>query len=186
MIRYYITDRKHVGGLERLQAHIAAQLTQGIEWIQIREGDLPDRELTAFVRSVLSLPNPHGTRFLINSRTDIALLCKSHGLHLPAGSLSPREIRRITPAGFLIGASCHTTEEVHRAEEEGADFAVYGPVFPPLSKASERPPAGLGGLAEACRGVSIPVLALGGITWDNADSCLRCGAAGVAGITMFQ
>ena len=82
--------------------------------------------------------------------------------------------------------SCHSVEETRRAEEEGADFVVFSPVFAPLSKTSPLPPHGLDGLAQACRAVRIPVLALGGVTWSNAGSCVAAGAAGVAGITLFQ
>ena len=186
MIRCYITDRHAYAADGALIETIATNLAAGVEWIQIREKDLSAHALFDLVRSVLALPNPHGSKILVNSRVDVALAAGAAGIHLPAGSPPARAWRAVAPARFLIGVSCHSIEEVRAAEAGRADYAVFGPVFAPLSKFSDLSPRGTGELANAAAAVRIPVLALGGITPFNRDSCIAAGAAGIAGISGFQ
>ena len=169
MIRCCITDR-------------TLNFTRDVDWVQVRDKELPARELIAAVRLAMARVG----KVLVNTRADVALAAGAAGVHLPSGSIAASEWRRITPPGFLIGVSCHSLEDVVLAEREGADYVVFGPVFDPLSKPPDLPARGVEELGRVARAVRIPVLALGGITWKNAQSCVDAGAAGVAGITMFR
>lgn len=202
---YYITDRKQFPGDEparrrALLAKIAEAARAGIDYIQLREKDLTARELEVLaseavrvVRESVELRRENReprTRLLINSRTDVALAVGADGVHLRADDLSPTEVRRLwslcgagAPARErpAVAVSCHTNAEVLRAESEAADFAVFGPVF----EKGNAPPVGLAALRESCK-AKIPVLALGGVTIENAASCFAAGAAGIAAIRLFQ
>jgi|SRR5271163_3908023 thiamine-phosphate pyrophosphorylase len=186
MIRCYITDRRSLASEDALFEAIARNLAAGVDWIQIREKDLSGQELLALARRAAAAPRRTGAKVLINGRMDVALAAGADGLHLPAGSMAPSVFRAIAPEGFVIGVSCHSVEEVRQAETEGADYVLFGPVFAPISKTSELAPLGIEGLAEAARAVRIPVIALGGITRENADKCVTAGAKGIAGISLFQ
>jgi thiamine-phosphate pyrophosphorylase len=171
--RYCITDSLDVA---------ARAAADGVDMIQIRAKQLSARELSSLARAVLRVTS--SSRVLVNTRTDVALACGAHGVHLPAGAMAPDRIRPIAPAGFLIGVSCHTIDELRTAEREGADFAVYGPVFPSVSKPLT--PLGIDAFRDAAASVRLPVYALGGVTAQNAPQCLEAGAAGVAGISLFN
>jgi len=186
VLRCYITDRRQLPSREALLEAIARHLAAGIDWIQIREKDLSARDLFNLVEDARALPNAGATKILVNTRVDVALAAGAAGAHLPAASPPPRRWRAITPPGFLIGVSCHHLDEARAAEQDGADYIFFGPVFAPRSKASDLPPRGLDRLAEAAQAVRIPILALGGITLKNASRCMSAGAAGVAAISMFQ
>lgn len=186
MIRCQITDRHSAGGVEPLVRSIARNLMDGIDLVQIREKDLTARDLAALTTRVLALPNPHGSRILVNTRADVAIACGAHGVHLPAGSPSPERFRAIAPPDFLVSVSCHTEEELLAADRANADFALLSPIFLTQTVKTGQTPLGLDGLARLTARVHLPVLALGGVSQKNAALCLRSGAAGMAGISMFQ
>jgi thiamine-phosphate pyrophosphorylase len=183
---YYITDRHQAGGTKPLFQLIRKALERGIEFIQIREKDWSARELAAFTDQVLSLPNPHGTKILVNGRLDVALACGADGVHLPADSIAPARLRPLCPDRFIIGVSCHSREAMWRALEEDTDYVMISPVFAPLSKADNRPVLGIDGLRDAVKGFPIPSFALGGIQPEHISQCVAVGAPSVAGISLFQ
>jgi thiamine-phosphate pyrophosphorylase len=208
VLLYYITDRSAFPGDEhsrrlRLLDKIAEAAAAGIDYIQIREKDLSARDLESLAREAMRTigeqttdHRPLATALLINSRTDVALAVEADGIHLPANDLSPQEVRQIwkcsagalardtLPADPLISVSCHSPEEVAQAGVSGADLAILAPIFE-KKDARGAVPTGLESLREACRS-EIPVLALGGITLQNAAYCLEVGAAGIAAIRLFQ
>jgi thiamine-phosphate pyrophosphorylase len=194
VLLYYITDRTQFPGNEgerrvRLLEKIAQAASCGVGFVQLREKDLPARELEYLARAAREKIGSSGTRLLINSRTDIALATTADGVHLRSKDLSPAEVRRIWRLAErntdpIVAVSCHTEAEVAAAKEKGADFVVFGPVFE-KKESSEARANGLEQLRVAC-GQGIPILALGGVTLENARVCVEAGAAGVAGIRLFQ
>jgi thiamine-phosphate pyrophosphorylase len=203
VLLYYITDRKQFPGpeprrRELLLGKIAEAARAGVNFIQLREKDLPAWVLEALAREAVGIVREtrnakRVTRLLINSRSDVALAAGADGVHLlsndiPASdaravwsSVLSRNVKRETQ-NAIIAVSCHTANEVGQAEAQGADFAVFGPVF---EKAGTSLRVGLDALRAACLG-QIPVLAIGGITLANARACLEAGAAGIAAIRLFQ
>jgi thiamine-phosphate pyrophosphorylase len=208
---YYITDRCAFPGDERtrrvhLLDKIAEAVSHGIDYIQLRERDLSAREFESLAREAVhvifqqSSPNQElKTALLINSRTDVALATATTGVHLRADDVSPEEVRAAwisaetkggagtharenLPGNPVIAVSCHCPEEVAQAAAAQATFAVLAPIF---EKKDAAIPAGLGSLRQACL-LGIPVLALGGVTLQNTQSCLQAGAAGIAAIRLFQ
>ena len=215
---YYITGRSQFPGDEisrrrMLLEKIAEATRAGVDYIQLREKDLSARELEPLAREAVRVIREEeplanrerqtATRLLINSRIDLALAAGAGGVHMRSDDISARDARQIaglagylplTTSHFFIAVSCHTRSDVDHAQSEGADFAVFAPVFEkpvfekPVFEKKDAPatqPKGLSALREACA-AKIPVLALGGVTLANAASCLSAGAAGIAGIRLFQ
>jgi thiamine-phosphate pyrophosphorylase len=204
---YYITDRTAFSGDDhsrriRLLEKIAEAATQRVDYIQLRERDLSTRDLESLAREAMrilrQLRAENGklrTALLINSRTDVAIATAANGVHLRANDVSPQEVkaawlgscgagapaREIQPRIPLIAVSCHSPQEVAQAGANQATLAVFAPVF----EKKDTQPTGLEALRQACR-AKIPVLALGGVTLQNAHSCLQAGAAGIAAIRLFQ
>jgi thiamine-phosphate pyrophosphorylase len=201
MLRYAITGRTLYPGDELQQQvallrQVARWATNGINLIQLREKDLPAATLSALARAILQIINlANGpTRLLINSRPDIAIATGAHGIHLTASpdELPPAQVRDLYSAANLpaptITISCHTLEDVHRAHQNKADAILFAPVFEKVIAGEIITQGqGLDKLHAACTAASpIPVYALGGVTFENAPSCLDAGAAGIAGIRLFH
>lgn len=197
LLLYYITDRHQFPGdrpeqERRLLEKIAECAAAGVNLIQLREKDLGARALEKLALKAMATLAGSRTRLLINARTDVALACGAHGVHLPANDLAASDVRAIfARAGVsepVIGVSTHSATEVASVEAHGADFAVFGPVFEKSGTASREGLEQLGRICHRAEAAQppMPVLALGGITADNAQLCVEAGAAGVAAIRLFQ
>jgi thiamine-phosphate pyrophosphorylase len=195
----YVTDRNAMAEPSLLVEQISRAVTAGIDWIQIREKDLSVRELLAVARAAVKIAaasaRANATRIIINDRLDVALAAGAGGVHLGETSMAVAEVsawrreaiaENIALKDFLIGASCHSVDAVRAAERDGADYVIFGPVFATPSKEKFGEPQGIKLLAEASKAVRIPVLAIGGITGENARECFASGAAGIAAIRMFS
>ena len=183
-VLYLITDRRLV--LSRSVLDLIEEAAHaGVDLIQIREKDLPTRTLCALVEDTAARIAGTGARLLVNDRVDVAMTCGAHGVHLTTQSLPAAVVRRIVGPNVLIGASTHSLEEAQEAEAGGADFLVLGPVFETPSKSPYGPPLGVETFARIVAQIRIPVLAIGGITPENAPRVLAQRAAGIAAIRMF-
>jgi len=194
---YYITDRTQFPGDAQEQEQrplekIAECAAAGVDLVQLREKNLGARALEELAHKAMAALAGSRTRLLVNSRTDVALACGAHGVHLPASDLAASDVGAIfARAGVsepMIGVSTHSAAEVASAEAHGANFAVFAPVFEKGGTASRD---GLEELRRICHRTEaaqppMPVLALRGITGDNAQLCLAAGAVGVAAIRLFQ
>lgn len=166
---------------------IQAAITAGIDLIQIREKQLSASVLFALTEAAARLKRGSSTRLLVNDRADIAATAGADGVHLAVDSLSADVIRATFGEEFLIGVSTHTLHELSAAHAQGADFAVFGPVFRTGSKQQYGEPLGIERLRDASVQLkTFPVLALGGITLANAAECIRAGAQGISGISIFN
>ena len=180
--------RGAAGSPERaaLIGRLAAAAEAGATMIQVRERQLDDRELLRFTKEVGAAVRPFGALVMINERTDVALAANADGVHLKASAPRAGDVRRIVPGGFVIGRSVHSVDEARAVESAaGCDYLLFGTVFPSASKPADHPVAGVGALAAVCRAVRLPVLAIGGISIDNADAVSAAGAAGIAAIALF-
>lgn len=177
-----ISERR---GLDRpFERWLEELLAAGVEAVQIREKELADRELFDLAcRARRAL----GSRalLLINGRADIAVASGADGVHLPARGLPIKALRDRIGTRLMIGVSTHHPDEVSAARRAGADYATFGPIFPTPSKMRYGPPPGLEGLRQATRH-GLPVLALGGLAVEHLETVRKQGAAGIAGIRLFQ
>lgn len=180
---------------------IAEVAAAGVDWVQIREKDLTARDLASLTREALrstaksSLGTASAVRILVNDRLDVAISEGAGGVHLGERGLSAEGAKRLSrlhfgeqygTEDFLTGVSCHSLQSAQAAEQSGADYVFFGPVFTTPSKEMFGPSQGTELLKQVCRAVSIPVLAIGGITLETAAACLASGASGIAAIRFFQ
>jgi thiamine-phosphate pyrophosphorylase len=194
VIRYAITGDPSVYANDVEFSSLAARWAAGnVNFLQLRAKHLDAGPLTALARKLIAALGPQ-TKLLINSRADVAIAAGAAGVHLTAasGELTPQQVRRIfaltgRPAP-IISISCHTLEAAQRARDAAANLILFAPVFEKrIDGALAVNGIGLDALHRVCEAVApLKVLALGGVTPDNAQQCIAAGAAGIAGIRLFS
>lgn len=187
MLLYAITDRRLFAGQKALIDQAASWAKGGVDFVQIREKDLPVAELPRLVTGIVSAVHAVGrsTRILLNGPAQLAAATGCDGVHLTAGQ-PETAIAEARSTMSVISVSCHTLSDIERARKHGATLAIFAPVFEKQAETAIIPGQGLDALAHACRAaVPMPVFALGGVTAENAADCIRAGAAGIAAIRLF-
>jgi thiamine-phosphate pyrophosphorylase len=188
---YYITARLQLNGPiwasaeDALAAKTREAFGAGIDYVQVREKDLPTRQLAHIVTSLADRKEKISTTLLVNDRIDIAICCGADGVHLPSDSVPIGTARELMGETATVGISCHTEQEAVEASASGASYILLAPIFETPSKPGVKP-IGLETLAKVCSGSSVPVFALGGVNEQNAEACVRAGASGIAGIRLYQ
>ena len=177
---YLITDRRLFTGGDSLLNAIEEALKGGVQAVQLREKDLEIRELLRMAYELRKLTSGYGAKLFINDRVDVALAVDADGVHLGGASMPAFAARKAAGEGMLIGVSAHSLAEAKKAEEEGADFVTFGPIFETPSKLKYGKPLGLGPMKEAGARISIPVFAIGGIRVERVKNALESGAFGIA------
>ena len=171
----------------RLLALVSVAVRAQVSFIQLREKKLSARTLFQLTTEAARITRDSATRLLVNDRADIARAARADGVHLTTRSIPAAVVRRAFGTEFLIGVSTHTLAEARAARDDGADFAVFGPIFETPSKRDLGQPLGLGQLAMAANAVKpFPLVAIGGITPETAGAALQAGASGIAGIRLFD
>jgi thiamine-phosphate pyrophosphorylase len=178
---YLITDRHQTLGRNLLTV-LEEAIRGGVRAVQLREKDLSAKELYALAQEVRKLTEVNGVKLFINDRVDVALAVEADGVHLGQQGLPPQVVRRLI-GNKLMGVSTHNLQEAQRAQDSGADFITFGPLFFTPSKAPYGKPVGLHALKEVRRSISIPILGLGGIKKDNVREVLMAGADGISVIS---
>ena len=177
---YLITDRKQFSAQCSLYIAMEDALREGVKAVQLREKDLPTRELLEMAHWMRDLTREYGAKLFINDRVDIALAAGADGVHLGQKSMPAHAVRKISGTKLLVGVSTHSIIEAIAAEKEGADFITLGPIYQTPSKLKYGNPIGIDTIKKVKNKVSIPVLAIGGIKPLKVKEVIKTGADGIA------
>jgi thiamine-phosphate pyrophosphorylase len=178
---YLITDRKV--STKPLPEAVRLALEGGVRAVQLREKDLPVRELLSLAQELRGITKEFGAKLFINDRVDVAVAVHADGVHLGVQSMPPLAVRKVMGDEMLIGVSTHNREEAWSAETQCADFITFGPIFRTPSKKVYGEPVGLNALNSLINHISIPIFALGGVKSGNTYDILQQGAYGISMIS---
>lgn len=178
--RLLLVSDRHQLHDRSLSTVLSQAIMAGVPAIQLRERDLSTGELLPLAQEIHSLTARRAVPLILNDRVDLVLAMNLDGVHLRANSLPVSVVRRLIGPNRLIGISTHSVEDVQRANHDGADYIIFGPIFDTPSKRSFGAPLGLEVLADVCRNSIVPIFAIGGITSERVRDVRRAGAHGVA------
>ncbi len=177
---YLITDRKLIARHSSLITAVEDALKAGLRAVQLREKDLPIRELLELAYRLREVTAQYRALLFINERVDVAMCVEADGVHLGRAGIPVGAARKIVGRRLFIGASTHDPEEARTAEREGADFITFGPVYDTPSKRKYGEPVGIGALHLVSEQVSLPVFGIGGISPGRVKEVMNAGARGIA------
>ncbi|ACF14494.1 thiamine-phosphate pyrophosphorylase [Chloroherpeton thalassium ATCC 35110] len=183
--------KKHIGQLCAItDTHIQSRFSHvelarlalqgGADIIQLRDKTLPTSELFCIAKEILTLCQALGGKLIINDRADIALAADADGVHLGQDDLPIAEARKLLGENKIIGATASTLALAKQAEFDGADYIGFGHIFPTSTKHKPEPPKGVLAISEIKKSLRIPVMAIGGIDYENIGEVMRAGADSAA------
>jgi len=179
---YPVLDVGLLGG-RAVGTAVAAVAAGGVRIVQFRAKGLPDRRLFTLATEAAAAAREAGVLLVVNDRADVARMLGADGVHVGQDDLPPREVRRLLPSGSILGLSTHGLGQLDAARDEPVDYVAIGPVFPTRTKADPHPVVGLEIVRRARQRTRRPLVAIGGITAENARSVVEAGADGVAVIS---
>jgi thiamine-phosphate pyrophosphorylase len=157
-----------------------AAVSGGATAVQLRQKGGATRAFVEEARALVAALRPHGVPVIVNDRVDVALAADADGVHVGQDDMSPEDARRILGPELLVGLSVTSLQEARAVNAAVVDYVGIGPVFATASKSDAAPPLGIEGMAQLCRALRLPAVAIGGINHRNAAQVLATGVQGIA------
>jgi len=175
---YVVTDTKVSGRSHEEMAESA--YAGGADVVQLRDKEMPAKDMLAAAKEIIKISRNHNKLFIVNDRVDVALAAGADGVHVGQSDIPCKDVRAIVPDDFIVGVSVSSVTEAVKAEREGADYVALSPIYSTSTKKDAGEGKGLETLMKMKRAVKIPVLAIGGISAENAEEIIIGGADGLA------
>ncbi len=181
LLLYAITDRSWLRG-RTLRSQVEEALDGGATFLQLREKNLDDAHFLEEARELQALCREHGVPFIVNDNVDVALAMGADGIHVGQHDMEAGDVRKLLGPDKILGVSAQTVDQAILAEQRGADYLGVGAVFPTGSK-DDADDVSFEELKAICEAVSIPVVAIGGISLKNVKELAGSGICGIAVIS---